>query len=143
MVNKISQSNTSAQTLTTTAETIVLTGNAYYYDYPNPFVGAEHSGTGQGVTISGVLAVLPGTASTFATVRCRQGSITGPEVGGASGHWTVPVTAGNNIPIPFEFLDTTRFPAQVGGGVYVITVQMTAATANSTVQPIVVDIEGA
>lgn len=144
MPTKISQVNLGSQTVVTTAETVVITTNPYVYDEPNPFVGGEHVGSGQGVTISGIINVVPvGTAATSATVRVRQGSIAGPIVGGAAGSIVQTVAAGNSIEITYEAVDTSRFCAQSGGGVYVVTIQFTAATGNSTIQPVTVDVEGA
>lgn len=140
---KISQSNVGAQTMTLNAETALMTTSPYVYDNPNPFVGGEHAGTGQGVTISGMFNLTVGTTATTVTVRVRQGTIAGPIVGGAGATLVQTVVAGNNVLIPFEFLDTTRFPAQSGGAVYVVTAQMGAATGNSTVQPITTDVMGA
>lgn len=141
MVNKIAQQVTGNQAVVNATETVILTTNAYTYDYPNPFVGGEHAGPGQGVTISGVVNVNPvGTAGTAATIRVRQGSIAGPVVGVAEPET---VAAGNAYAIPYEALDSSRFAAQSGGGVWVVTIQFTAATANSTVINVTADVEGA
>ena len=141
MVNKIAQQITGSLAVVNATETVILTTNAYTYDYPNVFVGTEHAGSGQGVTISGVVDVNPvGTAGTAATIRVRQGSISGTVVGVAE---VETVAAGNAYAIPYEALDTTRWAAQAGGGVWVVTIQFTAATANSTVVNVTADIEGA
>ena len=141
MVNKIAQEVAGPVTAVTTAETVLITSNPYVYDYPNPFVGGEHSGPGQGVTISGTVDVTAaGTAASLVTIRVRQGSITGAVVGGAQ---TDVVTAGPGPVIPYEAVDTSRWCAQAGGGVYVVTAQVSSATTNSTFGPITVDIEGA
>lgn len=141
MVNKIAQQITGSQTVVNANETVILTTNPYTYDQPNPFVGTEHTGGGQGVTVSGVVDVNPvGTAGTAATIRVRQGSISGAVVGVAE---PMTVAAGNAYAIPYEALDSTRWAAQSGGGVWVITIQFTAATANSTVINVTADVEGA
>jgi len=141
MVNKISQEITGSQTVVNATETVIATTNAYTYDYPQSFVGGEHSGLGQGVTISGVVAVNPvGTSATLATIRVRQGSIAGPVVGVALPET---VAAGSQVTLAYEAFDTTRFAAQSGGGVYVVTIQFTAASANSTVIAVTLDVEGA
>jgi len=140
MANKIAQQNSGSQTVVTTAETTVVTTPAYVYDYPNPFVGGEHAGAGQGVTVSGVLNVNPaGTAATAVTVRVRQGTITGTIVSTE----LQSVVAGNSQEVTYEGVDTSRWCAQAGGGVYVVTVQFTAATGNSTITLATVDVEGA
>lgn len=144
MATKIVSENLGSQTVVTTAETVVMTTPAYVYDEANPFVGGEHQGAGQGVTVSGIINVTPvGTGATSATVRVRQGSISGPIVGGAAGTITQNVVAGNSLEITYEAVDTSRFCAQSGGGVYVVTIQFTGATGNSTIQPVTVDVEGA
>lgn len=136
--------NLGAQTVVTTAETVVLTTAPYVYDMPNPFVGGEHAGAGQGVTINGLVNIAPiGAGTTLGTVRVRQGNLTGPVVGGAAGSITQSLVAGNSAEITYAALDTSRWCAQNGGGVYVVTIQMTGATGNSTVQPVTCDVMGA
>lgn len=118
-------------TVVTTAETAVLTTPAMVYDQP----------TGQGVRISGVIAVNPvGTAATAATVRVRQGNgTTGPLVGIGEPET---VAAGNSVDIPFDVEDTTRQPAESGGIQYTVTIAFTSATGNSTVVQASLDAKG-
>lgn len=138
MATKITQQNTGSQTITTTTETAVITTPAYTYDEPNPFVGGEHSGAGQGVSISGVININPvGAGATSVVVRVRQGTVTGTIVSTI----TQTVTAASSLELTFEGVDTTRFPAS--GGVYVVSLQFGAATGNSTVTYTAVDVEGA
>jgi hypothetical protein len=112
----------------TTAETVVLTSAGYVYDNPNPYVGGEHVGSGQGVRINGIVYFSTTAAGTTAiTVRVRQGSLAGALVGAQI---TQSVTANTAAVIAFDEIDFSRFPAAEGGGVYVVTVQGVASTGN-------------
>lgn len=122
------------------AETVIITTPGYVYDNPQAFVGTEHLGAGQGVTVSGVVVfTVVGSGVTSASVRIRQGALAGIQVGAT---FTAPVAAGVPNVIPFIGNDLSRFPAQAGGGVYVVTVSETAATGASTVTG-VCNVEGA
>lgn len=95
--------------------------------------------TGQGdgaIGITGTINLTPGTAATQCIVRVRQGSLAGPLVGASPVHT---VAAGAAQSISFGVTDTTPFTEQPGGGVYVVTVQMTSATGSTTVN--VLDVE--
>lgn len=117
-------------TAVTTAETTIAVSGPYVYDEPPPYVGSS-AGAGQGVNVSGVVQVSPvGTTASTATVRVRQGSITGPIVGNP---WVIPVTPAATAVIPYSVNDTSRVPAQSGGVTYFITIAFAAATANSTI----------
>lgn len=107
-----------ATSLVTTAETVV-------YTTPNLMSGIPQQ---LPVGIEGTVNVTPGTAATGITVRVRQSSLTGPVVGQAPLHT---VAAGAAQSISFGATDNTGFLQ--GGGVYVVTLQQTAATGNGTV----------
>lgn len=103
------------------AEAVIATAGPYVYDWPNPFVGGEHSGSGGGVHISGTVTyTVVGTGATSAQIRVRQGGLTGPQVGPT---FQIPVVAGTPNTIPYDVADTTRVPAQAGGVTYVLTAQ--------------------
>lgn len=125
---------------TAAAETTIANSAAFQYDYPNPYVGGEHSGSGQGVVISGQLAFSNvGTGTTAVVVRCRQGSITGSIVQAAI---TKPVTAGSADTVPFSFIDQSRVSAQAGGVQYFITVASTGLTVAGSVASGTLIVEG-
>lgn len=120
------------------AETVIMTSLPYTYDNPNPYVGGEHQGTGQGVRISGQISITPGTATTAGVVRIRQGALAGTQVGNSI---TVPLAAGVPNSIPYDQIDTSRYPA--GGGVYVVTLSTTAATGAGSVTECTMTCDGA
>jgi hypothetical protein len=125
---------------TAAAETTIMNSTAYGYDFPNPFVGAEHSDPGPGINISGCLNFSNvGTGTTAVVVRCRQGSITGPLVQAAI---TKPVTAGTADTVSFDFIDQSRAAAQSGGVQYFITVASTGLTVAGSVASGALVIEG-
>jgi hypothetical protein len=125
---------------TAAAETTIANSGAYQYDYPNPFVGGEHSGSGQGVCISGQLNFSNvGTGTTALVLRCRQGSIAGPLVQAAI---TKPVTAGTADTFAYEFIDQSRASAQAGGVQYFITVASTGLTVAGSVATGTLVVEG-
>lgn len=131
MVNTVTNQVLTTTTVVTTAETVAVTCTPFLYDFPNPFVGGEHSGAGQGVTVKGIVNINPaGAGSTLVTVRVRQGNLTGPVVGDPI---TQTIAATNQAEVTYYALDTSRFCAANGGGTYVVTVQMTGATGNSTI----------
>jgi hypothetical protein len=107
------------------AETVV-------YTTPNILTGQGDGAIG----ITGTINLTPGTGATAATVRIRQGSLTGPIVGGSPAH-TVAAAAAQSI--SFGVTDTTPFTEQAGGAPYVVTVQMTGASAATTIN--VLDVE--
>ncbi len=117
MTNIDSQAITAAQAIVTTTEldcgTVSLGGN------PVP--------QGEGVVISGAVNVTQGTNGTAVTVRVREGEgITGTVIGQAL---VTPVAAAAAQTIAFWALDTAPGDNQT----YSVTVQLTAATANGTV----------
>lgn len=125
---------------TAAAETTIVTSSPYQYDYPNPYVGGEHSGAGQGVCISGQLNLSNvGTGTTALVVRCRQGSLIGPIVQAAI---TKPVAAGTADTVPYEFIDQSRVSAQSGGVQYFITVASTGLTVAGSVASGTLVVEG-
>lgn len=125
---------------TAAAETTIVSSAAYQYDYPNTYVGADHSGAGQGVCISGQLNFSNvGTSTTALVVRCRQGSITGPLVQAAI---TKPVATGTADTVAYEFIDQSRASAQAGGVQYFITVASTALTIAGSVASGTLVVEG-
>jgi hypothetical protein len=137
-VNKLSPGSV---TPVTTAETVVLTSLPYVYDNPNPYVGGEHSGGGQGVRINGIIYYsATATGTTAVTVRVRQGGLTGPVVGQAI---IAAVTASATAVIAYDEVDTSRYPAQAGGGVYVVTVVTNGATANPSIAEATLCLTGA
>lgn len=116
---------------TAAAETVIASTAAYQYDFPNPFVGGEHAGSGGGINISGSLGFSSvGTSTTAVVVRVRQGNLTGPIVQAAL---TKPVTAGTADTVSYDFIDTSRAAAQAGGVVYVLTVASTGLTVAGSV----------
>lgn len=125
---------------TAAAETTIANTAPFQYDFPNPFVGGEHSGPGQGVVISGQLALSNvGTGTTALVIRCRQGSLTGPIVQAAI---TKPVAAGTADTVPYEFIDQSRASAQAGGIQYFITVASTGLTVAGSVASGTLIVEG-
>lgn len=109
-------------TVVTTGETAVLTSPAVSDDLA--------SNTTTGVDINGFLNVTAGTAATLATIRIRQGSgITGTVV-----YQSEPFTvaAGSEYQVPYEGQDVSGFSGGAAAQ-YTVTIQMTAATGNSTV----------
>lgn len=119
-------------------ETVIMTSGIYTYDNPNPFVGGEHVGGGQGVRISGQISITPGATTTAGVVRVRQVGLAGTAVGNPI---TVPLAAGVANSIPYDQIDGSRYPA--GGGVYVVTLSTTAATAVGSVTECTMTCDGA
>ena len=113
----------SAVTVPTTTETVLAT--------IGPFNENQAAGFGQGVAFDGNVNLTVGTAGTAATLRVRNGGLTGTLIGSAQ---TQTVAAGNSVNIPISELDPTL--VQVGVS-YVVTVQLTAATANSTANRVI------
>lgn len=127
-------------TPTAAAETVIATTAPYAYDFPNPFLGGEHSGTGNGVCISGCLSLNNvGTGTTAIVLRVRQSSITGPIVQNSIAK---PVTATTADSIAWSVVDTSRAAAQSGGVVYVVTLASTGLTGAGNVQSGAVVVEG-
>lgn len=127
--------------LVTTAETVIITGTPYTYDNPNPYVGGEHVGSGQGVSINGIVNVTTGAGANLITIRVRYSTVGGAVVGGAGATITHTVAAATAYALPYSFEDLTRFAAS--GGIYVLTVQQGAASGNGAVQPATMEIMGA
>jgi len=123
---------------TAAAETTIVSTAVYQYDFPNPFVGGEHSGSGQGISISGQLNLSNvGTGTTALVIRCRQGSLTGPLVQAAI---TKPTTAGAADTMAFSFIDQSR--AAAGGVQYFITLASTGLTVAGSVATGTLVVEG-
>ena len=118
------------QTLTTTTETVVLTGQTFesYGGSGGTYVGGEPPQPVPAV-INVTVNVTPGASTTGQTVRVRHGvnALTGALVGVAE---VLGPTGG-----PVEFLDAT---GDLNG--YTVTVQQVAATGNGTVNAVAMDI---
>lgn len=127
----------STVTVVTTAETVVATMPAIVYDLPQPTSGGGAGG--QGVTITASINATNSAASTTATLRVRQGSISGPVVGAAL---TQPATPSVAQEFFIEEFDNSRVPAQSGGVQYVVTIQYAGSSGNATVNECVVDVAG-
>jgi hypothetical protein len=109
----------SAITVVTTNETILATLGPFNENQVPP---------AQGIAFDGNINITIGTAGTAVTVRVRQGTtITGALVGVAQ---VQTATAGQTINIPIAELDPTLVQQNAQ---YIVTVQVTAATGNSTV----------
>jgi hypothetical protein len=113
-----------------TAETVALTipfsgGVAANPSLANaPGVGAPARNV-----IRGDIDFTPGTAATALQIRCRQGGLTGNQVGATK---QIPCAAGVQNDTAYSFRDSLAGYAQS----YVITVQQVAATGNGTVNDI-------
>lgn len=82
----------------------------------------------EGMKISGVVNVTPGTSTTAVVIRVRQGSGTGGSLVGVAQTHTL--AAGNSANIAYEVLDTA---GNSGAGLlWTVTCQQTAAAANGT-----------
>jgi hypothetical protein len=110
----------SAQTLVTTAETVVGTITQFAVNNPQ----------GEGVFIGGEFNITTGTGTTALSVRIRQGSLTGTTVGAARVHTIGAGVSGN---IGFSELDASAYGLANSSAVYVVTVSQTGASANGTV----------
>lgn len=117
MSNLDSQQIAAAQTIVTTTE----------LDCGTVSLGGRNVGTGEGLVISGCVNVTQGTNGTAVTVRVRKGEgIAGTVVGQAL---VSPLAAAAAGSIPFHAIDS----APADNASYSVTVQLTAATANGTV----------
>lgn len=117
MSNLDSQSIAAAQTIVTTTELDVGTVS----------LGGRSVGTGEGLVVSGVVNVTQGTNGTAVTVRVRKGEgIAGTLVGEAL---VSPLAAAASHSLSFWARDS----APADNATYSVTVQLTAATANGTV----------
>lgn len=146
-MSNVHASAASAVTLVTTAETVVATvgpfntvtstgaGSQALNTLPQGSASYSQAGP-QGVAIVGSLNVTIGTGGTAAVVRVRQGSLTGALVGVAQ---TATVTAGNVVTLDIGELDGSP----VSPATYVVTVSITGASANSTVNRVVVTAQDA
>lgn len=85
------------------------------------------------IDISGTIYLTAGTGTTAVVIRCRQGGLTGPQVGPS---YTHTLAAAASAAISFGFTDLTAFLEQVNGGSYVITVQQTGGTGAGTANAI-------
>lgn len=117
VLRQLDQTNViTAQTITTTTETVVVTG-------PNLV-------TPKDVWFAVVLwyvQITLGTGTTSLTVRVRKNSLTGAIVGNPQ---ALTVTASNVAAFSGQAVDTGSFTAST---LYVVTVQQGAATGNATV----------
>jgi hypothetical protein len=113
----------SAVTVVTTAETVLAT--------LGPFTENQAAGFGQGVAFDGNVNLTVGTGATLATLRIRNGGLAGALVGVAQAQTVV---ATNQANIPISELDPTLVQANVS---YVVTIALTAASANSTVNRVI------
>lgn len=104
-------------TVTTTAETVVLT-----------ISGVSTGSPDARVAVFGLLSMTHGTGATAVTLRVRRTSLTGTLVGESN---ALSVTAGNSSEQNFGVLDTSI--GEVAGQSYVLTAQFTGATGNSTI----------
>jgi hypothetical protein len=102
--------------------------------YTTPAIQSGVAGSPVGIT--GTVNLSPGTSATQAIIRVRQGGLAGTLVGGSPVHT---VAAGAAQSISFGVTDTSGWTEQAGGGVYVVTVQMTGGAATTTMN--VLDIE--
>lgn len=127
----------STVTVVTTAETVVATMPAIVYDLPA--ATSSGAGAGQGVTVTASINATNSAATTTATLRVRQGTLTGPIVGVGLVQPATPSVAQEFF---IEEFDNSRVPAQSGGVVYVVTIQYAGASGNSTVNECVVDVAG-
>lgn len=117
-----------AQTITTTTELVVAVLS------PGP---ARLQPVGEGLCISGYVNVTQGTNGTAVVTRVREGvGITGTVVGAAN---SSPLAAAVVGSVPFGGVDAAVLDNQQ----YSITVQLTAATANGTVNGGVAFVDGA
>src|SRR5215469_11451653 len=102
--------------------------------YTTPSISIGPTGTAlTPIDISGSIDVTTGTGASAIQIRCRQGSLTGIQVG--------PVLQNNQGAAirqitSFGFTDTTTFLEAAGGGVYVITVQQVSGTGAGTTNAI-------
>lgn len=119
-----------AVTITTTTETVIATVGPFNVNVP--------AAIGQGVMLDGSINLLVGTGATAAVIRVRSGSLTGALIGVAH---TVTVTAGTTVELPIAELDAASLV--VAGDTYVVTVQMTGASGNSTVNKVIFAAEDA
>lgn len=108
------------------AETVVYTTPLIQVGPTGPLVNP--------IDISGTLYLTAGTGTTAVVIRCRQGSLSGPQVGPSETHT---LAAGASAAISFGFTDLTTFlEAAPAGGAYVITVQQTGGTGAGTANAI-------
>jgi hypothetical protein len=115
-VNVATVAATGSQTITTTTETVVAT------------LGGLNTAPSQSrVAMTGIVNITVGTGGTSVTLRVRRASVSGTVVGVAMSHT---VAAGSNYSLAVQALDS---PGEVAGATYVVTVAVTAATGNSTV----------
>lgn len=108
-----------AQTVVTTAETVIYTS-------PALAVGIA----ALGIWFSGDVQATWGAGAASVTIRLRATNVSGAIIDTTVAQ---PVTAAASSQVPFNLLDLSEIAAQPGGQVYVITVQIGAATGNTTV----------
>jgi predicted flavoprotein YhiN len=122
MSNAHGNSVAAGTTLVTTAETVaaVIT----------PAV-AVNAPSGEGVALSGSIALNTGTAATSVNVRIRQGATAaGTQVGQTLG---APVSASSPALVPFDVVDTSAFALSGPADQWCVTVQQVAATGNGSI----------
>lgn len=108
---------TADTTVVTTAETAAITSE-----------GVSTAVGGEEITISGVINITTGVATTQVVVRVRRGTTVAGTAIGETEPQTIAAAATGNI--FFEFVDT---PGEVAGQQYTATVVQTAATGNGTI----------
>jgi len=118
----------SAVNVPTTTETVIATLTAFNEQQAGEFA--------QGVLIQATVNFLPGTGTTAVVLRIRKGSLTGTLVGVAQ---TTTVTAGAVTGLSCDELDTVL----IQNVTYVLTAQQTGASANGTVNRVVLTAEDA
>lgn len=90
--------------------------------------GITSRGGSGSVSLSGAVDLSIGTAGTAVTLRIRRGDTTAGTAVATAGPFTV--TATDRYPLQVEGLDA---PGEIAGQDYTLTVQVTSATAASTV----------
>jgi len=115
---------------------VALAADAQHFFTPI-HVGEVQAGEfAQGVVIQANVNVTIGTSGTAIVLRVRKGSLTGTLVGVAQ---TITAAAGNTVAATVDELDTTLSQTVT----YVLTGQVTAGAANSTVNRAVLTAEDA
>lgn len=112
----VTNTQTGAQTITTTTETVVATvvvGTAGPFD----------------IAFQGVLDLTLGATVTGCTLRVRRDSVAGAVVGQPE-VWTIPVGTVPRATMPIAVVDPVR---DCAGATYVLTITQAGATGNGTV----------
>lgn len=112
----VTNTQTGAQTVTTTSETVIAT------------IVVGTSGPND-VVMQAVCDLTLGASVTGVTLRVRRDSVTGAVVGDPL-LWTMPVATVPRATMPFAAVDPAR---DCAGATYVLTVTQAGATGNGTV----------